>query len=134
MQVSHALNPPLFGRFELGCSGACNCTCLHSEHQPSVNCSWDTLTKGRATVTQFFRLLVQEREQWGEAAPCQPDQCKIEIRNAREGAAPVPPATAVGFRVVTRALIVGVSDYRMRWLNTYHLDNSGIRNVRRVRS
>ena len=141
MQVSHALNQPLFGRFELHCHGACNCTCYPSEHQPAVNCSWETLTKGHSSVTNFFRVLVQE-DGLGRTAtaadaaaaeatkPCEHDQCAVEIRNAGAGATPVPPATEVGFRVVTRGLIIGLRDWRTGWLNTYHLDNSGIRGVR----
>eukprot|EP00962_Isochrysis_galbana_P000346 scaffold102_cov133-Isochrysis_galbana.AAC.2 len=46
-QASHVLNRPLFGRFYVACRGSCRCKCIASEHQPAVNCSWDTLIKAK---------------------------------------------------------------------------------------
>jgi hypothetical protein len=66
-------------------------------------------------------------------APCSPRQCAVTIRNAEADAVPIPPATKVGFRVILRALILGIEDARTSWVNTYRLDGSGIRDVRRLR-
>lgn len=113
---------------------------MYSEHQPAINCSWNTLTKGRATVTQFFRLFVTDvlidrtaDDPPLDSKPCGRGQCAITIRNAEAGAAFIPPTSNVGFRVILRALILGISDSRTSWLNTYRLDSSGIRNVRMLR-
>jgi len=134
------LNQPLFGRFSVSCRGACECQCVYSEHQRAINCGWDTLIKGRATVTQFFRLsvtdlLANRTADYPplETAPCGPSECAITIRNAEAGAVPIPPSNTMGFRVILRALILGIQDGRTSWINTYRLDASGIRNVRKVR-
>lgn len=137
-QASHVLNRPLFGRFYVACRGSCRCKCIASEHQPAVNCSWDTLIKAKATITQFYRLEVTDLLGNGSAPepvldtdPCGKGQCVVEIRNAGSDAQPVPPATRVGFRVVVRALIIGIHDWRTSWINTYRLTGNGMRGVRR---
>jgi hypothetical protein len=61
-----------------------------------------------------------------ERQRCGAEQCAIHIANSA--------AAADGrFRVILRALVVGLNDWRTGWVNGYHIPRSGMASYRRTR-
>ena len=91
---------------------------------------FDTLNnRSRATVTNFVRFALRENESSVDAAQaserpsaCQPQQCSVLVSNSAD-------AAAGRHRVIVRALILGLSDWRTRFLQTRTLDTSPLRGV-----
>ena len=151
MQLSHVLNLPLFGVAHVACAGACQCSCKWSHHGAfNESCLYDGLTKGGATVTAFVRMLARRTENAtggggasgdngsgrsaGEgragrsaARACGHGMCAVTITNSPDVAEP-------RLRVVVRSLMVGYNQHHSsKWLNTYHLDGTGLTDYRRRR-
>ena len=57
--------------------------------------------------------------------PCG-EQCAIHVANSAD------PAEG-RFRVIVRALIFGLNDWRTAWVNGYHLPHTGLTSYRRTR-
>lgn len=130
MQLSHALNLPLFGVAHFQCHGGCACMCRWSHHGAfNESCYYDGLAHGGATVTAFVRMLASK------VAPplhdgtreCRRDACAVTITNS-------PDPGEVRRRVLVRALMMGFNEHSSsKWLNTYHLDGTGLTTYRRRR-
>ena len=136
LQMSHDLNPPLFGHARIRCAGACRCNCFYSHHGAfNASCIFDGLIRTRISITAFARLAVERVPPTTRAAPDEPgspmsscpddDQCAVIISNSDD--------EAVRHRVLVRALIIGLGGghYSTKFLNTYHLDVSGLTFSRR---
>ena len=136
LQLSHPLNRPLFGVAHVGCAGACECMCKWSHHGAfNESCYFDGLAQGHATVTAFARLLARRvppphADEAGAAhnsACAARDACAITISNSAD---PDEPRR----RVIVRALMMGYNEHHStKWLNTYHLDGTGLTSYRRQR-
>ena len=128
MQISHELNRPLMGVAHVSCSVACKCQCKWSHHGAfNSSCLFDGLAKGRATVTAFVRLLAaqQDGERAGEHRGCRSSQCAVTVRNS-------PDPEEARRRVIVRSLMIGFNEHvSSKWLNTYHLDGTGLTAYRR---
>lgn len=127
-----ASTPPKYGKFHVGCHGACECTCSHSEHQTPVNCTWESRAsdmRGSEGIA-YFRVMVKDllSEQTpvppvlaDASQPCLPKQCRVSVRHAGTDLAEGP--------VVVRALLAGIYDWRMGWINTYIIRGSSLRDT-----
>jgi hypothetical protein len=109
-QVSHPRNRPLFGVAHVECFGTCNCTCDSAVSGCAGN-RMDTLQNtSLVTITTFMKLLA-----WQQTLPlpmetkssCPADSCIIRVHNQDDSA-------GTRFKVVVRALILGLNDWRMR--------------------
>ena len=93
--VSHHHNLPLLGAAQLSCDG-CSCTCAADD------CVFDTLRENlRATVTNFFTLSVNR-----SGGTADDGTCVVRVVNAN----------ASRTRLIVRALIFGLADFRTAWL------------------
>ena len=93
--VSHRHNLPLLGAAHLSCEG-CTCSCAASD------CVFDTLREDlRATVTNFFTLSVNR-----SGSEDDDGTCVVRVANAN----------ASRTRLIVRALIFGLADFRTAWL------------------
>ena len=82
-----------------------------------ANCTFDALSRTiRATVIKYMRFTVQDRQQRKETGEdptgCAAEQCAVVVRNHGR-------AAGGRYRVMVRALILGIRDWRTRWINTY---------------
>ena len=120
-QVSHPRNRPLFGVARVDCYGSCNCSCAQSSPSSpgdaAAGCSIDTLQNtSMVTITTYLKLEASEQAfQLPPDTPssCPADSCIIRVRNAAAAEA----GEAEGrFRVVMRALILGLNDWRTTML------------------
>ena len=129
-QVSHPRNKPLFGVARVDCYGACNCTCSN-QGNAAAGCSIDTLQNtSMVTITTYLKLVASEQAVPPPAdAPsssCPADSCIIRVRNAAEAEA---GETEGRFRVIVRALIFGLND----WRTTLMPLDGALKDVRRQR-
>ena len=112
LQASHPRNRPLFGVAQVDCAGACNCTCDGAGEAVPSGCRIDTLSNSSSvTITTFLNLNVAEVEPPSTPeshAGCAADACVVRVTNVERGAA---EARA---KVVVRAIIVGLNDWRTR--------------------
>jgi len=129
-QVSHPRNLPLFGVASIECEpDSCVCKCDNAATNSS-GCTFDTLSNHSSlvTVVTYLNLDVSEssssyaRAEHRAATDCPVGTCAIRVRNAAAG-------TDGRFRVVLRALIVGLNDWRTRWLRNGGLVRAGMGNV-----
>ena len=149
LQISHPKNLPLYGVAQLRCDGACRCKCIRSAHGAfTSNCSFDGLQRaGSATVTAFVRMEARETDdaEGVSARLCgEPGRCVLRVANTRAGANEAAPSggtitngpnsapatsqeTQTRHRVVVRALIIGIKDWRTRWVNEFMLQKAGLR-------
>ena len=149
LQASHPRNLPRFGVARVDCVGACKCTCDGAGEavaNPS-GCRLDTLSNTSAvTVTTYLSLKVAEVDpastsgtpgtpgtDWG----CPADACVVRVTNAAddwESAARdlvAPDEYGKRSRVIVRALIVGLNDWRTdAFSNPKKLWKGGMANVR----
>ena len=113
LQASHPRNRPLFGVAQVDCAGACNCTCDGAGEAVPSGCRIDTLSNSSSvTITTFLNLNVAEVEPPSTPeshAGCAADACVVRVTNAERGS----PAEARA-KVVVRAIIVGLNDWRTR--------------------
>jgi len=111
-QVSHPRNRPLFGVARVDCYGSCNCTCSN-QGNAAAGCRIDTLQNtSMVTITTYLKLVASEQAiQPPDDAPssCPADSCIIRVKNAAEAEA---GETEGRFKVVVRALIFGLNDWR----------------------
>ena len=105
--------------------------CKWSHHGAfNESCVFDGLGKGRATVTAFVRLLARRTSEpagapAGEPRVCAAEQCAVSISNSHDPAEP-------RLRVLVRSLMMGQNEHHgTKWLNTYHLDTTGLSDFRR---
>ncbi len=106
-QVSHPRNRPLFGEARVDCFGTCKCGCGKAADE---ECGIDTLQNtSMVTITTYLNIQASEQ---GFALPgetqtkCPAESCIIRVRNAAD-------ASHERFKVVVRALIFGLNDWRM---------------------
>ena len=114
---------PLYGVARLSCHGACACGCVQSAHGAfRANCTFDGLQPGRATVTNFLRLKASDAPDPAadSARLCgAPGLCAVRVANGADAAEPDGR-----YRVVVRALIVGLADWRTKWINAFYEQKS----------
>ena len=141
--ASHPRNLPRFGVARVDCVGTCNCTCDGAGEavaNPS-GCRIDTLSNTSAvTVTTYLNLKVAEvdpettagtDDSWG----CPADACVVRVTNAADDleTAAQHERDEYGKRskVVVRALIVGLNDWRTEaFSNPKKVRAGGMTNVR----
>ena len=153
LQISHPKNLPLYGVAQLQCDGACRCKCIRSAHGAfTSNCSFDGLQRaGSATVTAFVRMEAREADDAAgvsERLCGEPGRCVLRVTNSRADAtdaarsdvtstkslisAPAPgQESEPRHRVVVRALIIGLRDWRTKWVNEFMLQKAGLREVQK---
>ena len=129
-QVSHPRNRPLFGVARVDCYGACNCTCSN-QGNAAAGCSIDTLQNtSMVTITTYLKLVASEQAipppADAPSSSCPADSCIIRVRNAAEAEA---GETEGRFRVIVRALIFGLND----WRTTLMPLDGALKDVRRQR-
>jgi len=136
VQVSHIQNRPLYGLVHVDCLSGCICNCIRSEQDPFTNCTYDTLATKVGTVTHFLRMRVSVANATAAEGgigrpvtsnyggkPCMaPDSCHMRISNSVSGNRS---------RVAVRALIVGVHDWRVAFLNSWTIGRAHMRDLNR---
>lgn len=139
LQASHPRNLPHFGVARVDCVGACNCSCDGAGEavaDPS-GCRLDTLTNtSSVTVTTYLNLKVAEVDlaftpgsgtEWG----CPADVCVVRVTNAADGKSAAQDEWGERSKVIVRALIVGLNDWRTKaFSSTKQLEHAGMANVR----
>ena len=136
VQVSHKQNRPFYGLVHVECLSGCICSCIRSEQDPFTNCTYDTLATKVGTVTHFLRMRVSVANataaEGGIHRPINsndggktcmaPDSCHMRISNSVSGNRS---------RVAVRALIVGVHDWRVAFLNSWTIGRAHMRDLNR---
>ena len=139
LQASHPRNLPRFGVARVDCVGACNCTCDGAGEtvtDPS-GCKLDTLSNTSAvTVTTYLNLKVTEVDpastntpgtEWG----CPADACVVRVTNTAYEERAAHDEWGERSRVIVRALIVGLNDWRTdAFSSPKKLHKGGMANVR----
>lgn len=133
LQASHPRNHPLFGVAQVDCTGSCNCMCADAPRS-KPGCRFDTLSNTSAvTITTYLNLKVSEADPAVPAlaaqAGCPADACVLQVRNAADNLSAASDGHGERSKVVVRALIVGLSDFRT--LHMMGLRNAAMNNARR---
>ena len=144
LQASHPRNLPRFGVARVDCVGACNCTCDGAGEavaNPS-GCRLDTLSNTSAvTVTTYLNLKVAEVDPASTSGTpgtsgadwhCPADSCVVRVTNAADDwESAAPDEYGKRSRVIVRALIVGLNDWRTdAFSDPKKLWKGGMANVR----
>ena len=134
--VSHPRNMPLFGVAHVECAPAsCACKCISGSRKDafgamnSSGCSFDSLSNQSSLVTVVTYLnldvsavsesSVPSAQALHAASNCPVDTCELHVRNALAG-------SDGRFRVVVRALVSGLNDWRTRWLREDNILRAGM--------